>query len=168
LAYLQLHFMPDIQEVYAVGSKLKYPVYDDFAVLLRTPREAFGSIELSWISHETEVIYELRDISGRRIQIHWEFDYMLENAQEPPFTASLVSKNIMIDQKRLIQKWARFASSYFHKRKLLPIFNLMSEFVESIQRDKQPPVTPQDGRNAVNLLECIEKSLNERRPVVLQ
>ncbi|TRO52430.1 Gfo/Idh/MocA family oxidoreductase [Candidatus Bathyarchaeota archaeon] len=168
LAYLQLHFLPDIQEVYAVGSKVKYPVYDDFAVLLRTSREAFGMIELSWVSRETECIYELRNTTGRRLQIHWEFDYMLENAQEPPFTSSLVAKNILVDQKRLIQKWTRFFSSYFKKRKLLPIFTLVSEFVESIQEDKQPPVTPQDGRNTVNLLECIEKSLSERRPIVLQ
>lgn len=168
LAYLHLHFLPDIREVYAVGSKVKYPVYDDFAVLLRTSREAFGMIELSWLSRETECIYELRDTTGRRLQIHWEFDYMLENKQEPPFTAALVSKNILVDQKRLFQKWSKFASSYIKKRKLLPIFNLISEFAESIKQDKKSPVTPKEGRSTVSLLESIEKSLDEKRPVMLQ
>lgn len=165
LAYLQMYFLPDIKEVYAVGGKVKYPVYDDFAVLLRTSSQKFGIIELSWLSRETETIYELRDTTGKRIQIHWEFDYFLENDFEPPFTVARVVKNVFVDEKRLLQKWARFGMSYFRKRKLLPTFNLISKYVESIRSDLPPPVTAQDGRNTINLLECIEKSLDEKRPV---
>jgi len=168
LAYLQLYFLPDIREVYAVGGKVKYPVYDDFAVLLRSKGKRFGIIEISWVSDETEVIYELRDSTGRRVQIDWEFDYMLEKSEGPPFTAGGVAKKIFVDEKRLLQKWARFGMGYFHKRKLLPLFNLISSYIESIKRDLPPPVSPEDGRNTVNLLECIEKSLDEQRPVVVK
>lgn len=164
-AYLQLHFLPDIKEVYAVGDKVKYPVYDDFAVLLRTRDERFGLIEISWITHETEVVYELKDATGRRIQILWEFDYMLETSEDPPFTVGKVVRNIYVDQKRLLQKWARFTSCYFHKRKLLPTFNLVSKYIESIEKDLPPPITPEDGKNTINLLERIEKSLDERKPM---
>jgi predicted dehydrogenase len=167
LAYLQLHFLPDIKEVYAVGSKVKYPVYDDFAVLLRTSGQRFGIIELSWLSWETETIYELRDTTGRRVQIHWEFDYFLEKSEEPPFTVGKVVKNFWVDEKRILQKWLRFATCYFHKRKLLPTFNLISSYVEAIRRDLPPPVPPEDGRNTIKLLECIEKSLDEQRSVRL-
>jgi len=166
-AYLQLHFLPDIKEVYAVGGKVKYPVYDDFAVLLRSTGERFGLIELSWLSHETEVIYELRDSTGRRVQIHWEFDYMLENSEDPPFTVGKVAKNFFVDEKRLLQKWARFGDCYFRRRKLLPTFNLINSYIESIEKDLPPPVTPEDGRNTINLLECIEKSLTEKRSVAM-
>lgn len=165
LAYLQLHFLPDIKEVYAVGSKVKYPVYDDFTVLLQTTGERFGMIELSWVSHETEVVYELRDSTGRRVKIYWEFDHMLENSEDPPFTIGGVARNILVDQKRLLQKWAKFGICYLRKRKLLPTFNLISNYLESIKKDLPPPVSPEDGRNTINLLECIEKSLDERRPV---
>jgi len=168
LAYLQLYFLPDIKEVYAVGSKVKYPVYDDFAVLLRTTGERFGIIEISWVSHETEVVYELRDSTGRRVQIHWEFDCMLEKSEDPPFSFGGVARNIFVDEKRLLQKWARFGICYSRKRKLLPLFNLISSYIESIKRDLPPPVSPEDGRNTVNLLECIEKSLDEQRPVVVK
>ena len=166
-AYLQLHFLPDIQEVYAVGGKVKYSVYDDFAVLLRTKGQRFGIIELSWLSRETEVIYEFRDSTGRRMQIHWEFDYFLEKSEEPPFTVRKVARNVLVDEKRLLQKWLRFGICYFRKRKLLPTFNLISSYIESIKKDLSPPVSPEDGRNTINLLECIEKSLDEQRPVAM-
>ncbi|MGB9914286.1 MAG: Gfo/Idh/MocA family protein [Candidatus Bathyarchaeales archaeon] len=165
LAYLQLHFLPDIKEVYAVGSKVKYPVYDDFAVLFRTSGQRFGIIELSWLSQETETIYELRDVKGRRVQIHWEFDYSLEKSEEPPFTVSKVVKNFLTDEKRILQKWLRFAICYFRKRKLLPTFNLISSYIEAIRKDLPPPVPPEEGKNTIKLLECIEESLDEKRPV---
>jgi predicted dehydrogenase len=165
LAYLQLHFLPDIKEIYAVGSKVKYPVYDDFAVILRTAGQHFGIIELSWISHETETIYELRDTTGRRVQLHWEFDYMLENSEEPPFTFGKVMRNFLVDEKRLLQKWMRFGLSYFKKKKFLPTFNLISSYIKSIEQDLPPPVTPETGRNTVHLLESIEKSLDTHQAI---
>jgi len=164
-AYLQLHFLPDISEVYALGGKLKYPVYDDFSVLLRTKGDRFGLIELSWLSRETEVVYELRDKKGRRVEIDWEYDNMLKKSEDPPFTVGGVARNMLVDQKRLLQKWARFGICYFRGRKLLPSFNLISTFVEAIRKDLPSPVSPEDGRKTINLLECIEKSLDERRPV---
>ena len=165
-AYLHLHLLPDVKEVYAIGSKVKYPVYDDFAVLLRTANKSFGMIEISWLPHETEVVYELKDSTGRRLEILWEFDYMLEKSENPPFTASLVAKNISADNKRLLSKWIKFGTSHFRKRKLLPIFNLVSMYIDSIHKDLPPPVTPEDGMKTVNLLECIQKSLDEKRPVL--
>lgn len=165
LAYLQLHFLPDIKEIYAVGGKVKYPVYDDFAVLLRTEGQRFGIIELSWLAKETEIVYELRDSAGERVQIYRDFDYFLERSESPPFSVGSVVRNFFVDEKRILQKWTRFGLSYFRKRKILPTFNLISNYIESIEEDLPPPVSPEDGRNTIDLLECIEKSLNEQRPV---
>jgi predicted dehydrogenase len=165
LAYLQLNFMPDIKEVYAVGSKVKYSVYDDFAVLLRTGSEQFGIIELSWLSHETETVYELRDTTGRRLQLHWEYDYFFEPKTQPPYTAGNVVKNFLSDEKRTLQKWYSFGKSYLGKGKLVPTYNLINSYVESIKKDLPSPVSPEYGRNTVNLLECIQKSLDEKRPI---
>lgn len=167
LAYLQLHFLPNIKEVYAVGGKFKYPVYDDFAVLLRTTDQRFGIIDLSWLSRETETIYEWRDIAGRRLQLHWEFDYLLENRELPPYKTVNVVRGGFVDQKRILQKWLRFGISYFRKRKLLPTCNLISSYIEAIEKDMPPPVTPEDGRNTINLLECIEESLDTHQAIKL-
>ena len=166
-AYLQLHFLPDIEEVYAVGRKVKYPVYDDFAVLLRTNEDRFGIIELSWIQKETEVVYELKDSEGRRLQILWEFDQLLEFSQDPPFTVGLVVKNFLVDQKRLFDRWAKFTGCFFRKRKLLPTATLITAYIDAIKKDLPPPVTPEYGKRTINLLECIEESMNERKPIKL-
>jgi len=166
-AYLQLHFLPDIREVYAVGGKVKYPVYDDFAVLLRTESDRFGIIELSWVSREFEVVYELRNPAGRRIQILWEHDYMTELSEDPPFTVSAVARNIYVDEIRLLKKWIRFGTCSLNNRRQLPSFNLIRSYIESIQKDLPPPVTPEDGRKTINLLESIQKSLTEKKPVKL-
>ena len=167
LAYLQLHFLPDVKEVYAVGGKVKYPVYDDFAVLLRTPDQRFGIIELSWLSNETEIIYELSSANGKRLEIQRDFDYFLEKSSNPPFTRVGVLRSIFVDEKRILQKWARFASSYFHGRKILPTLNLISTYIQCIKNDMPSPVSPEDGRRTISLLESIEKSLQERRPVLV-
>lgn len=167
LAYLQLYFLTNIKEVYAVGGKFKYSVYDDFAVLLRTNDEKFGIIELSWLSNETETVYEWRDTAGRRIQLHWEFDYVLENSELPPYKVANVIRGGFVDQQRIIQKWLHFDVSYLRKRKLLPTYNLISGYTEALRHGLQPPVTPEDGRKTINLLECIEQSLEMRKPVKL-
>jgi len=168
LAYLQLHFLPDITEVYAVGGKIKYPVYDDLTVLLRTLNERYGLIELSWVSKETDITYEIRDYEGNRYEIYRDFDYFLKKTEEPPFTVSRVFRNILVDEKRLLQKWWNFTKCYFNKRKILSGYNLISSYIHSIEKDVPPPIKPKDGKNTINLLECIEKSLNEERSVSIK
>jgi UDP-N-acetylglucosamine 3-dehydrogenase len=167
LAYLQLHFLPNIKEVYAIGGKFKYPVYDDFAVLLNTTEQRFGLIELSWLSHEADTVYELSDFEGKRLQIYRDFDYFLENSEERPFTVGKVAKNFLVDQKRILQKWMRFGIQYLRKRRLLPTFNLISNYIEAIEKDLPPPISPEAGRTTINLLGCIEKSLDTHRAIRL-
>jgi hypothetical protein len=157
--------LPDIKEVYAVGGKVKYPVFDDFAVLLRTTEQSFGIIELSWITKETEIIYELRDADGKRLEIHRDFDYLVEKSEYPPMTISKVARNFLVEEKRLLQKWLKFGICFFRKRKLLPTFNLISSYIEAIKKDLPSPVPPEEGRDTISLLECIEKSLETHQPI---
>ena len=165
LAYLQLYFLPDIKEIYAVGSKSKYPVYDNFSVLLRTSSGRYGLIELSWLSNETEIVWELGDSSGQRVQMHRDYNYFCQNSTYPPISAGKVLINMLTDEKRLFQKWGAFASNYFYKKKLIATASLVTKYVESIKNNSSPPVTPQDGINTINLLESIEKSLDEKRSI---
>lgn len=167
LAYLHLHFLPDISEVYAVGSKSKYPVYDHFAVLLRTPNDAFGVIELSWVSKETEIIYEIRGSKGKRAQIYRDFDYFLENTVDPPLKSSGVVRGFLSEEKRVLKKWSKFGLNYVQKRKTIPHMQLVGKYIESVEKDLPPPITPEAGKRTIQLLECINKSLDEKRPVKL-
>ena len=168
LAYVQLHFLKDVREVYAVGGKAKFPVYDNFSVLLRTANDSFGLIELSWLSKETDIVYELEDYTGRRMQIYREFDLLLEKTEKPPFTAGSVARGFFTDSGRVINKWGRFGLSYLRKKKVKPTLNMISSYIQSIKNNQPSPVTPADGRRTINLLECIEKSLDKKEPIQLQ
>jgi len=168
LAYLQLHFLPNIKEVYAVGNKVKYPVYDNFAVLLRTNDQRIGIIDLSWVSTGTEIVYEICDSKGKRVQIYRNFDYFFENQVESPYSVGGVLRNFFSDEKRTLQKWVRFGLNYIKKRKLIPHFRLICNYLVSIEKNLSPPVSPEDGRKTVNLLECIKKSLDEHQPVMVR
>ena len=167
LAYLQLHFLPDIREVYSVGMKVKYPVYDNFAVLLRTSSQRFGVIELSWVSRETDIVYEMCDAKGKRAQIYRNFDYFLENRAAPPLSTKGVLSGFFAEEKRTLQKWLRFGLSYIQERKMIPHFKLIGNYIMSIEKDLSPPVPPEEGRKTVHLLECIKKSLDNNCPIVV-
>ena len=46
-------------------------------------------------------------------------------------------------------------------------FDLIDSYIESLQKDFPPPVTPEDGKNTIKIIECIELSLDEQRPVAM-
>ena len=164
LAYLQLHFLKDIKEVSALGVKAKYPVWDDFVVLLRTSSQRWGIIEISWVAQESEIVYEIISSDGRRVQTFLPHGYIIERTQESPANVEAVACNFITDLKRLYRKWAKFAVDQVKKPRS-GHFDLISIYIESLEKDFISPVTGEDGRNAVRLLECIEESLNTRKPV---
>jgi UDP-N-acetyl-2-amino-2-deoxyglucuronate dehydrogenase len=160
LAYLQLHFLKDLNEVYAVGARAKYEVWDDFMVLLRTSSQRYGIMEISWVAQEPEMVYEVIASNGRRIQAFLPHGYMIERAQKPLGSTSDVVISYFSDEKRLFAKWWKFAKDQVRKPTSGHI-GLISSFVESLEKDTPSPVTGEDGRNAVKLLECIEESLKD-------
>jgi len=164
LAYLQLHFLKDINEVYALGVKAKYPVWDDFIVLLRTSSQKWGIMEISWVAQESEIVYEVIDSTGRRVQTYLPHGYIIERTQESHANVAGVARNFLTDEKRLVTKWWKFAKDQVKKPQLGHL-NLISSYVDALEKGANPPVTGEDGRNAIKLLECIEQSLKERNPV---
>jgi predicted dehydrogenase len=164
LAYLHLSFLKDINEVYALGVKSKYSVWDDFIVLLRTASQQWGIMEISWIAQESEIVYEIFDSEGRRVQTYLPHGYVIEMNQEKAATVAGVARNFFADEKRLFKKWMKFAGDQV-KKPQLGHFDLISSYVESLEEGSSPPVTGEDGRNAIRLLECIQESLKEQRPV---
>jgi predicted dehydrogenase len=161
-AYLHLHLLGDIAEVYAVGNKVRYPVHDEFSVLLRTARKAYGIIELSWLTKETEKIYEIDTSDGKRA-------FMIA---PPPYAAQgyerLTEKSGVAEGSLISQLKKTF--KYFVKTKTplgyyIGHYYLISSYIKSLADDLPPPVTPQEGKKTVKLLECIEQSLNSGEAV---
>jgi len=164
LAYLQLHFLQSIKEVYALGAKSKYPVYDDFTVLLKSKDERYGILEVSWLSKEREIVYEIADSDGRRMQAHLPHDYLIEKSSIPPEGVIDVLRSFYLDEKRIFKKWINVGMTHF-KKPTTGHFELIEKYVESLERNLSPPVSANDGKRTIRLLECIEESLNEGKPV---
>jgi predicted dehydrogenase len=164
LGYLQLHFLKDIREVYALGVKAKYQVWDDFMVLLRTSSERYGIIEVSWISQEPEMMYEVVGSNGGRVQAFLPHGYIIERMQNSLGNAGDVVRSFFSDEKRVFTKWNKFLKDQVKKPQQGHV-DLISSYVESLEKGSPSPVTGEDGRNAIRLLECIEESLKERRAV---
>ena len=164
LAYLQLSFLTDINEVYALGVKSKYSVWDDFVVLLRTASERWGIIEISWIAQESEIVYEIVDSEGQRIQTYLPHGYFMNRTEEKAANWTDVLHNFFTDEKRLFAKWEKFMVDQVRKPQS-GHFDLIRSYVESLEKGIAPPVTGEDGRNAIRLLECIEESLKKQKPV---
>ena len=163
-AYLQLHFLENIEKVWAIGEKINHPVYDHFVVMLSNPNKTLGIIEISWLAKKVEEIFELIDTNGRKIQI-LNYGFLLQFPEK-------VHKNIIqgfyYDQKLITKKWIKFFVDNLRNRHLLnclPQYILITKFIESIKNDEAPPVTPEDGRKTVRLLEYIEEALDKNEPV---
>jgi len=168
LAYLQLFFIPDIIEVYALGGKTKYEVHDNFAALLKTNDNRYGLIELNWTSKENDITYEFTDVNGERLKIHRDYNFISRHNKYPPHKVHAVMSNAYADQFRLFNKWTNFAVSYIKNDKIKPMFNLIGAYISSLKNGQPSPVTPKDGRKTVQLLESIKKSLDQNKPIKLQ
>lgn len=166
-AYLQLHFLKDITEISAIGEKIKHPVYDEFIALLRAPNQAIGVIEVSWLAKKLEVAFELVSSDGKKIQIS-DFNFFLEYPEKQP---RRLLQGFYWDLKEVTKKWAKFELNcirYRHVLLGLPQYILINKYIDSIKKDLDPPVKPEDGRNSIALLESIEQSLDKNKPVQMK
>jgi len=50
---------------------------------------------------------------------------------------------------------------------MIPHFKLFTKYLESIENELPSPVTPEDGRKTINLLEHIKRSLDENCPITV-
>jgi UDP-N-acetyl-2-amino-2-deoxyglucuronate dehydrogenase len=166
-AYLQLHFLKDINEISAIGEKIKHPVYDEFIALLRAPNQAIGVIEVSWLAKKLEIVFELASSDGKKIQI-LDFNFFMKYPEKRP---RRLLQGLYWDMKAVTKKWAKFAVNNIHYRHVLrglPQYILINKYIDSIKNDLDPPVKPEDGRNSIALLECIEQSLDKNQPVKMK
>jgi predicted dehydrogenase len=161
-AYLQLHMLGDVTEVFAVGNKVKYPVFDDFSVLLRTSRQAYGIMEVSWIAKETEKVYEILNSDGKRAfmispppRANQGYETLIERA-------GIAESSLGAEASKLFRRFVKGKQTlgYF-----VGHFHLISSYVKSLKSDSPPPVGPEEGKKTIRLLECIEESLNAHKAV---
>jgi len=163
-AYLQLHFLKNIEKVWAIGEKIQNLVHDHFIIMLTAPNKTVGVIEISWLAKKEEELFEFIGSNGKKIEI-LNYNFFLEH---PEKSERSLLEGFYRDQKQIIKKWTKFFITNIRNSKLkncVPQYLLLTKFIESIKNDTDPPVTPEEGRKTVRLLECIEESLNKNQPV---
>ena len=163
-AYLQLHFLKNIEKVWGIGEKVEHPVYDHFMVMLSNTEKTIGIIEISWLAKKEEIVFELIDTNGKKIQI-LNYNFLLQFAEKNP---EHIIQGFYEDQRAIFKKWLKFFTNNLRNRRILnclPQHILLTKFMESIKKDTESPVTPDDGRKTVRLLEYIEESLNKNQPI---
>jgi predicted dehydrogenase len=163
-AYLQLHFLKNIEKVWAIGEKIAHPVPDHLIIMLNSPEKIIGVIEIWWLAKKVEGTFELISSKGRKIEI-LNYNFFIEYPETPEKS---ILQGFYRDQKQIIKKWIKFLLADIRNRKImycLPHYILLTKYLESIKNDTDPPVTPEEGRNSIVLLECIEQSLNKNQPV---
>ena len=157
-AYLQLHFLKNITEIYAIGSKVKYPVHDDFAVLLRTPDRCYGIIQVSWLARKPEIVYEIDSSDGKLAHVDRIRDSFIENTEE--------STGLFPDIKRVLRHFTRPGKTLKTELAyLIGHYYLINAYMKSLENDMPVPVPPEEGKRTIRLLECIEESLNKHEAI---
>jgi len=166
-AYILLYFLPNINEVYAIGGKLSYQVYDNFAVILRTRGLSYGLMDFSFTSKERERTCTIVGSNGNKAQIDLEYDCLIDKSKVKHWGI----RGLFNDEKRLLGKSIKYALRSVQHRHLgiyfLSHFRLIKTYIESLQNDSPPPVQPEEGKKTVKLLECIEESLNRHQAVLM-
>lgn len=161
-AYLHLHLLGDITEVYAVGNKVRYPVYDEFSVLLRTSNKAYGIIEVSWLTKETEKIYEIDNSDGKRAFMIAPPPYAAQGYELLTEKSGVAESSLASQLKKTLQYFVRTKTPLGY---YIGHFHLISGYIKSLKDDSPPPVQPEEGKKTIKLLECIEQSLNSHKVV---
>ena len=164
-AYLHLNFLNGIKEVYAVGSKVKYPVFDEFAVILRTSGKAFGIIEISWLSKGTEKIYEINCSNGKRAFMIAPPPYANQGYDILFEKTGIAESDLYSEIKKILGHFMRRKTPFGY---FIGHFNLINRYIQSLKKDFEPPVKPEDAMNTVRLLECIENSLKTRKIIRME
>jgi len=166
-AYLQLHFLKDVTEIFATGDEIKHPVHDNFMAILHAANQTLGVIEVSWLATKPEIIFDFMFANGRKVQII-DYNYLVELPEKFPKNDL---QGFYWDIKNVIKKWTKTIIESMRKKELLNClahYNLINEYIRSLKEDLEPPVGPDRGKKTIELLENIEKSLNENRAIKMK
>lgn len=164
-AYIHLHFLGNIQEVYAIGSKVKYPVYDEFSVFMRTLSQAYGIMEVSWLAKQTEKIYEVNSSDGKRAFMIAPPPYANEGYEALLEKSGIAESNLYSELKNILRRFTKTNAPLGY---YIGHFYLFKSYMESIMKGSPPPVQPEEGKKTVTLLECVEESLNTHKIVTVK
>ena len=150
-AYIQNYFLGNVEEVWAVGDKMGNPTYYKIFSFLKSTDGVIGVIELSCVDDYNKELLELYNSDGSvKIDISY-FPKRFFDVYNYNNSISQILKEAVKALYNRVTFSARTPRS-FH-------FELIKSYVDSLKSEGEPPVKPTEGRAAIRLFECIEKSI---------
>jgi len=164
--YLQLFFLPDVRNVYAVGKKSKL-VYDGFSVLLSSSNGSFGRMNFCFTSnYKEEYLCQITSQNGNGAKIFISLDSFLDKSK---YTSKAPIRFYQEGKDHLVSWTKATLRSLYHRSRYYDFMNskylLMKDYVESLSNKSPPPVSPEEGKDTIKLLECIKESLETGKVV---
>jgi len=157
LSYLQLEFLRDIEEIYAIARKVKYPVHDKIGVLLKSSKQNYGIIEISMISKRSEILIEMDCKRGKSVRL----DLMTDSFTELPEKQQNRGNQLLEFSERILRNvflsrtgttGLGYSSGHYY---------LIKSHLQSLKNGTPPPVPPESGRRAIELLSSIEEQISK-------
>jgi len=165
--YLARFFLPEITRVFAIGNASENPLlYDNFFVILQTRDDTFGVMDYSVTSNQREYLCEITGSDGKRALINLRHNVLIDKTKYQPKWYY----DFWYEGTDFLRSWTKWAIRTFASRKkgiefIRSKMRLMAGYLKSIEENKSPPVTPEEGRATIKLLECIKKSIHTNKVV---
>jgi len=160
IVYMSLAFLKKVQNVKVSARKtLEYPwvLFDDYRIEL----EGENMTSSILISHSND--YHVSDVSllGREGMIKMDLQSMLlthyKREKLTSWSVGLSSFNIAT---QMIQGILLNASRLMFNRPMLGHDIMIKKFIDSILNDQQVPVTPEEGRETIRVMELLVEKLH--------
>lgn len=165
-AYLQRYFLGIVKEVYAVAHNKSGHDNSDILAFLESANGSHGVMELSWTREfleESLELYSLNEIE--RIDLAWfpkQEEFNIYRHDIPSSGKELAKRTVKGLKFALYLRTRVFETSIpFH-------FDLIRSYIKSIQDGTPPPVKPNEGKDAIRLLESVSSSLETGKRVRVQ
>jgi len=155
VTYLMQYFLQDILEIQAYGSKSNYAVHDDIRSIIKCKNNNLGIFNITW-GKPSDLYMEIFTLDLPPVKL--DLDYRSKIVVQSTKSKNFVKQCLKILPKEII---SILLTKLKRKDQNMPISyhgDLINDFIDSILADGKPPVSPEEGKYSVQLLEYILES----------
>jgi len=172
--YLTLFFFGKIESVYATANKIKQPVHDSINIIFNSGSK-IGLGELMWDAKEPMTKFQLFTEQGDRFDGDLDHDFVLRRSRRYKNYRITAFRSLFDDLYIPFVKWTGHLQNLFEMRsfeRALPFektfFVLIRQLLSFLAgRRTSPPVTAEEGLQAIRVLEAAKKSIETSKEQVL-
>jgi predicted dehydrogenase len=163
--YLIEHFLGPTTSAYAVARKVQEDTADSFTVVLQN--KEIGLAEYVWNARSPLLDLHLMGEDGQSLHLDLVHDLVMERSRNYFDRRAYLLKLVASDVRVPVSRWSGYLRNLLVMRSYpgaLPFqrtfFVLIGQLVSFLNGERnQPPVTGQQGLNAVRVLEALKKSI---------